>query len=314
VSTQRQIARDLVVFGNAFVERAFNKTKTGVTKLVRVQPQSMSFLVEGGMVATENGKVKGWAQEVPMGRPVLFNRDEMFQIRLIDLGEVQMGLGLCEPLYNTSTRKLNIEEAMAQTSFRHGFPLYVGKVGDINHEPSGPAIDELSNALTDLTSKSKLTLPYYFDVTQLEGADMKDVEVTLDHLLSAQSIGLGIPLPLLTGKSSGVGKTMMAYLNERYVHHILNLREVVESAFRSEFEKILEQKGIRNYDFDFSFTTPSELSLTDKADRLQKLIFSGLLATTEDVRNQIRKEEGFMPEPKGAAVYTPPGLKEVNSK
>ena len=307
--TQQQVARDLIIFGNSFIERARNKKGMKVVKFIRVQPQTMSFLSEKGDIAVENGRVKGWEQDVSRGKPISFNRDEMFQMKLIDLGETQMGLGLCEPLYSASVRKINIEEALAQTSFRHGFPLFVGKVGDINHEPSGPAIDELSAALTDLTSKSKLTLPYYFNVEQLEGADTKDIEVTLDHLLSTQSAGLGIPLPFLTGKMEGVGRTMMSFLNERFVRHVLSIREIMETVFKSEFEVILEQEGIKNYEFDFSFTAPSELSLTDKVERLQKLVFSGLLAVSPDVRDQIRKAEGFDPEPPGAETYIPPGLK-----
>jgi hypothetical protein len=189
----------------------------------------IAYLKERRKVSFDKeGKIKGFQQETNY-KLIKFQRDEILYFKYRDLGEGIRPLGLIEPIYQTIVRKLNVEEGLAQNVYRHGFPLFVGKVGDELHEPSDSAVKALSKNLSDLDYKSKLVIPYYFQVETLPGSPIEPLQSFLDYLIGLQAANFGIPKAVLLGSGKGEGKTILDSLQKSFDSIIRQIRKSISS-------------------------------------------------------------------------------------
>lgn len=216
-----QIYKFQCIYGKSFTENIFNKKHNRIVDWDLIDPKKMDYAKDSSqLIALDKyGKPIGYTETLPYNYdspaqelpPIITNRitlppnglfmypDQVAQIKLFTIGDGFYPIGLIEPIYTTSLRKLNIEEAMANAIWRHGFPIILAAVGDMNHEPTPQQIKSLLSKVKDINYKQEMAVPYYYDLKILESKKSEKLREHLEYFREQEIAGLGIPKPFATG-------------------------------------------------------------------------------------------------------------------
>jgi len=162
-------------------------------------------------------------------------------IKLYSAGDKFYPIGLVEPTYKSSLRKLNMEEAMANSVYRVGFPVKVGKVGDEKHPPTPAAANKLLKILEAMDYKSSVVTEYFNEIQLLEPKGIEDIREDLNYFTEQQVTGMGIPMPFATGLGTNTDRSTLEVQSYLYVLTLKDIiKTVTEEIRRKLFKPLLK--------------------------------------------------------------------------
>jgi len=241
-----------------------------------------------------NGKIKGFVWKKANGQEETLKPSEVLLIRFYSLGEFCLGISPIEPAFKAAWIKLNLEEALGEAVFRHGFPLYVCKVGSPEYkvwaEVTPDKIRTAKQILGDLDTATEIVIPWWMDLKKIEGGKAEDISKYLEFLSS--EILASLELPKAFGvQTTGLGGRAVEEMD--FEKTILVMQE--------ELKRQLEEQVFFPYYKSNGFKTKPRLQFTEYAPELQTAKLRrlstfakyGLLSRTIEVENEIRRMEGL---------------------
>lgn len=211
------------IYGWSWIENIFNEKGNRIVDWDIIDPKTMDYARESNdrMALDKFSRPLGYVQSLPYDFPlsnsetrlpehvrgkVMLPNNGLFlepkQIALIKMFKIGDGfypIGLVEPAYKASLRKLNIEEALANAIWRHGFPIFLAKLGDDNHAPTPQLIQSILEKMRDASHKQEMAVPYYYDISILESKKSEKLREHLEYFRQQEVTALGIPMPYATG-------------------------------------------------------------------------------------------------------------------
>ena len=308
-----QIYKFQCIYGKSWIENVFNKKGNRIVDWDLIDPKKMDYAKNSqekialdkfseplGYVETlptsasppEESKIPIEIQEkitLPQNG-IFLSPERIAQIKLFTIGDGFYPIGLIEPIYKTSLRKMNIEEALANAIWRHGFPIILARVGDTNHEPTPQQITSILDKIKDVNFKQELAVPFYYDLKMLESKKAEKLKENLDYFQDQEVTGLGIPKPFATGGGEATNRATLGNQDSMFQ---LTLRDIIDKTIDSirkyMFRPICELEGFKevpNLKWDVVATD----ELNKKAARLVGYIKAGVLAADE-VKEFVKKIE-----------------------
>ncbi len=308
-----QIYKFQCIYGKAWIENIFNKRGNRIVDWDLIDPKKMDYAKqsEDKIALDKFGKPVGYVEVLPYDTPVkeahlsaeaiaaavtlepnaIFLEPKLVaQIKLFTVGDGFYPIGLIEPIYQSSLRKLNVESALANSIWKLGFPTRIAKVGDANHEPTPQQIENTLNKLKNSNFKTELAIPYYVSIDILGNKKSEELRTNLEYFKENEVAGLGIPKPFATG---GGEATNRATLGNQDGMFQLTLRDIIdktcESIRKYMFRPICLLEGFKEVpSLKWDFTGPDELD--KKTKRLLSYVKAGIIEP-ESLKEYVKKIE-----------------------
>ena len=307
-----QIYKYQCIYGWAWVENVFNKSGNKIVDWDLIDPKKMDYAkTSAETIALDMyNKPLGYVETLPLsvsvpdpGLPkeyegnismplnsIFLEPDKVSLLKLYMVGDGFYPIGLVEPIYKTSIRKMNIEDALANAIWRHGFPIVLASVGDSNHEPTPQQVKSTLTKLQDISYKQELAVPFYMKVEMLESKKAEKLREHLEYFIQQEVSGMGIPKPYATG---GGEETNRATLSNQTEMFMLTLKDIIAKTTYSiqkyMFQPICILEGFKEIP-DLRWETIGMTELAQKSKRLLEYVNAGIL-TADEVRSLIKKFE-----------------------
>src|SRR3990167_7684459 len=228
----RQIALQLCVYGNSWIENVMNKNRNRVVDIVILDPKTMDYIRETSQYSPDcsnrikvdsSGKPVGYVQRLSGAlafrsgeKDVFFTLDEVTHLTMRKLADGFVGIGVIEPCYDESVIKVNVEEALGQAIYHIGFPVYKLRIGDKDAMPdvSDEIIDYYEKELADASSKMDFIIPWFADLTILSAPEIRDMRTNLDYYIDSQIPSIGGAKPFVLGSAEGANRATREFLTE----------------------------------------------------------------------------------------------------
>lgn len=302
------------IYGSAFNEIIYDSRQSTVMDLDFVDPKKIDYLKKEnkkicldkysnpiGYVQTlpaQEGYVKLKSDPLPRGatlgsNQLFLKKDRIAHFKLYTVGDGFYPIGLIEPIYKTSLRKMRMHEALANVFLQLGFPTRIAKVGDISHEATDELLNMVEMEMNAATYKSSLTVPNYVDVSIIEPKTPEKLKEHLNSFVDEEITGLGAPRVLVTGKGE---ETNRATLNRQEALFKLGLKSMLRRTGKvietQIFARIAELEGFK----EVPKTAWGELDLTEldsKTKRIISLIEAGVIKLTPELEAYFTDLEGL---------------------
>ena len=292
------------IYGRSWVENILNKRGNTIVDWDSVDPKTMDYAKDsrGRIVMDKFGNPVGYVQKISYDHyfdnqfiktarekappkvslqpnEIYIERNRIAQTKLFTVGDGFYGVGLLEPIYNMSIRKANVEEALANAIWRHGFPIIWAKLGDMQHEPTPQQIQTMLDKLKNLHFKKEIATPFYYELHMLESKQSSRMQQHLDYFQNQQITGLGIPKPYATGLGEATNRATLNNMSDLFQ---LTLRDIIqnttESIRQQMFKPIADMEGFKEVP-----TIVWDMVGIDEKDRKSKRIVSYVKAGVLDV-------------------------------
>lgn len=236
------------IFGNHFDELMYNSKKVaGATKLLGtsiVHPINIDFIRDSSMGGGEEIKFKpktkipeGWRwqhdpQQDNYGG-IELELDRVAYLKYNNVGDELLGMSSIEPVYKTAERLMKIEEGVTQGILTHGNPLHDVIVGDETHPPTKKMIDNVSEEVAGLNTKSEYVHPPWIRVGQIESFSLGKSPNYMQPYITAIGAAFEVPEFILTGRGEGTNKaTAQAMLN--FIHQTIQPLQNMQAMYYEE--------------------------------------------------------------------------------
>lgn len=205
--------------------------------------------------------------------------------------------GIIEPAYKSIIRRLNIEEAQANSVYSRGYSPLIDYVGNEKNPPTMQRMQQALEEVKKLEHDRYLALPWYH---KIESVDMKQSELadsTMKMLRQNEAASFGTPLGLIISDGEAINRSTLKTQQESF---ILTLNYVVRK-FVLYFNKYVlkplavKKKWTEVPKLRWDKIEPSERD--DKTVRLQKWVELGTLSPQE-MREFVIDSEGLSLDPK----------------
>lgn len=310
------------IYGRAFVENIFNKRHNRIVDWDIIDPKKMDYAKDSSnkIVLDKFGRPVGYFEKIPLfdvdaatearsekekgkypesvspprsNKSIFLDNDQVAQMKLFTVGDGFYGVGLIEPIYKTSLRKMNIEEAMANAIYRHGFPIIWAQLGDMNHEPTPQQIESMLTKLKDINFKQEIATPYYYQLHMLESKKAEKLREHLEYFKEQEVSGLGIPKPFATGGAEGA---TMATLGNQSSMFQLTLRDIIrKTTYAIEkymFAPVCKLEGFKEIP-KLKWEIAGAEEIDKKSKRILQYIKSGILKPDMKITEFIKKIENL---------------------
>jgi len=305
------------IYGQAFVENIFNKQGNRIVDWDILDPKKLDYAKDerGYPVLDIYGKPVGYVIKIPptidvpehliksnekVPEKVFLRANEYFipperiaHIKLYTVGDGLYPVGLIEPIYKISLKKLNVEEALANSIYRIGFPIRVVYYGDMNHEPTPEKMNEMLQKLRNLDYSQNMVLPHYAKLEISEPRHAEKMREHLEYFKEQEITGLGIPKPFATGLGEDTNR---ATLQSQSALFELTLKDIIKrtcTAIRKYmFRPICQLEGFREVPRIVWHNIGVD-ALNKKVERLVKLAKADLLDVDDELKEKIRKMENL---------------------
>jgi hypothetical protein len=300
------------MYGRSFVENIFNTKGNRIVDWDMIDPKKMDYAKDaaGKIVFDKFNNPVGYFESIPYGeggkgnpnaekastgfvsnakevpegvatpasaKSIYLGSNRVAHLKLYTVGDGFYGIGLIEPIYKTSLRKLNLEEAHVNAIYRHGNPIVWAQLGDLNHEPTPQQIENMTKKLKDMTFKTEITTPYYYQLHILESKKSEKIKDSLDYFRSQELAGLGIPAPFVTGGADG---SSYGTLGKQAILFDLSLIDIIKRTStaieKQMFLPICKLEGFKEVP-KLKWDMVGIEELDKKAERILKYIGAGLL-------------------------------------
>jgi len=303
-----------MIYGWSFIESVFNKKQDRIVDLTLIDSKRMDYAKNGSdkIVLDRFGKPVGYTLQLQYGttaegdpipnefrNSISTGSDKIFmmpkricQFKLYTYGDRFYPLGLIEPGYKSVLRKMNIEEAQANSIYTRGTYPVIAYVGDQMHDPTPQDIDSVLKNLTRLKHDRYTAFQYWVKVDTLEAKQSDIVQSTLDYLRLNETASLGMPTAFATGAGEATNR---ATLNNQQVVLEFTLNDIVNRTVATIekyiFKRIAFYNGYKGVP-KLKWGTIRADEPNDQAMRLINYVKNGIL-NPEDITAFARKSEGI---------------------
>ena len=303
------------IYGGAWIENIFNVKGNRIVDWDIIDPKKMDYAKNNSqnVIFDKFGSAIGYTQTLPSyvsippekvaKKPPMVSLpqnsffippEKIAFIKLYTVGDGVYPIGLIEPIYKTSLRKMNMEEALATAIYRHGFPIIWAKLGDLNHEPTPQQVQTMLTKLKDINFKQEIATPFYYDLQILESKKAEKLQGYLDYYNDQEIAGLGIPKPYATG---GGEDTNRATLDNQSNLFELTLKDIIDTTTaairRYMFKPLCELEGFKEVPIiDWDIVGVDERD--KKANRIMDYVKVGILDPKDPrIQEFIKSVEGL---------------------
>ena len=284
----RRICRDMLVYGNSYVELSFN---INVANALPVQIDAMRCWNPKHMFVDidEHGSIIGYKQEHKSGKPISFSKDKIVHFKLNSITDMPYGLSILEPLRKVLTVKVRMEHDSARiVTKKANAPLQVIMGGEMGGQVILPTNAEIQSMMQDLT-----TLENRNEFATSKLVEMKPIDFNigkempyLEHFDNQVVYGLQVPYVLL-----GLGSIPEGLANvqmESFLFRVQAIQDVIDEMVT---EKILtphlQYSGLAG-NFEFTWGAP-EFKKDKELGTLKDLLGTNLSEITKtDLENRLR--------------------------
>lgn len=310
------LIKDIFIYGYGVAEIE-KDAKGRILKLSQIDPKTFDYIREERMnyiARNPDGTIRGYIQKIIGEEEKEFSPDRIILLRFYLLGEECLGLSPLEPVYKASWIKLNLEEALGEAVYRHGFPIYWFKIGGPEAYQKGfevtPAkIKEAKQYLKDLSTANELIIPWWIEPGRLEARSrISDLSEFLQYLSAEIMSGLEIPKIYGTATEeiqANVAQETLDFEKTIKTFQVI-LAEQLETQLFSQYRKV-EAKRIEFPFPKLNFTEHSEETKMFRARRLAQYSKYNLITPDENLETDIRKIEGLTPKkvlsPKESCIF-----------
>jgi hypothetical protein len=307
-----QIYKFQCIYGRSWIENIWNKKGTTIVDWDLIDPKKMDYSKDSQqkLALDKFGKPLGYVETLPYDVPaktqilpeyakkivtlpsnsIFLEPKRIALIKLFTVGDGFYPIGLIEPIYKTSLRKLNIEEALANAIWRHGFPIMLATIGDSNHEPTPQQVTSILSKLKDVNFKQELSIPYYYDLKILEAKKAEKLREHLEYFKDQEIAGLGIPKPFATGGGEATNRATLASQSDMFQ---LTLRDIINKTVFSiqkyMFKPICDIEGFKEIpNIKWDLVGPDELN--EQSKRMIEYVKANIF-TAEEVKPLIKQSE-----------------------
>jgi len=286
------LVKDALVYGFGVAE--INKTK-GQTTLTQIDPKEFDYQRDGSDIKLDaKGEIAGFVWKRKSEEEQLRPADVLL-IRFYALGEYCLGISPIEAAFKSAWIKLNLEEALGEAIFRHGFPLLKFRVGTSEpgpfHEITTEKIKAAKKIIGNLESATELVLPWWMDVEEIgKRGELAGIHAFIELL------GMEILAAFEIPKGFGVETKG---LGGRAVEELDFEKTII--AFQEELRRQIEEQLMKPYYKTAKITTQPRMTFTEYSPELQNLKLRrlsayakyGLITRTDELENSLRSAEGF---------------------
>lgn len=293
------LVKDTFIYGFGVCEI---KKRGKEIKLVQLDPKEFDYKRDGTEIALDkSGNIIGYTWESSKTtKEVDLKPEEVLLINYYSIGSFCLGISPIEAAFKTAWIKLNLEEALGEAIFRHGFPQIKYKIGTQEqgpwHEVTPAKIKEAKKILSAQDTASELVLPWWMDAEILKGkGDLGNVHMFLE-LLSMEILA-ALELPKAFGiETRGLGGRAVEEMDF----------EKTLLSFQQELKRQLDEQLLTPYYKAANFKTHPVLTFTEYSPELQNIRLRrlsayakhGLITRTDELENALRRTEGFPPKKK----------------
>jgi len=218
-----QSCRDLLVVGNAFLERVFDGKK-----LIGLEPRSPTTM---RVMRDEHGMVLGYLQKVGTNK-VAFTTQEILHLKFCQLTSSAYGTGLVASVYFTIADLNKIDDDMTKIIKRYGAPKIVWKL------PSGSSDEYMTEFQASLENVGPdqdfiSTQDVAHEVIAMDPRGRFDNYISLLN----EKVQSGLKTPLLSylrNATEASAKVMLDY----YQQHVAIIQRYLKRAIETEIFKV----------------------------------------------------------------------------
>lgn len=267
----------------------------GETTLTQIDPKEFDYQREGSDIKLDlKGNIVGFVWKRKSEEQKL-KPEEIILIRFYALGEYCLGVSPIEAAFKAAWIKLNLEEALGEAIFRHGFPILKFKIGTAEdgpwHEITPEKIKAAKKIIGNMESATELVLPWWMEAEEMsKKGELGNINTFIELLGMEILVAFEIP--------KGFGAETKG-LGGRAVEELDFEKTVI--AFQEELRRQIEDQIMRPYFKTAKFTTRPRMTFTEYAPELQNIKLRrlsayakhGLITRTDELENSLRAAEGF---------------------
>jgi len=228
-----QVCRDLLVVGNAFLERVFEGKR-----LITLEPRTPTTM---RVMRDEHGTVLGYLQKVGT-KKVAFNSREILHLKFCQLTSSAYGTGLVASVYLTIAGLNKIDDDMTKIIKRYGAPKIVWKL------PSGSSDEYMTEFQASLENVGP-------DQDFISTQDVNHEVIAMDPrgrydnyiALLNEKVQSGLKTPLLSylrNATEASAKVMLEY----YQQHVGIIQRYLKRQIETEIFKVFLEGELENVD------------------------------------------------------------------
>jgi len=302
--------KNMGIFGWQWSELVQNEDMSKIYDLVVIDPKRMDYVKNssGKIALNDFGKPLGYTHKLPwsfsskskgdklpentiLGDNEIFIKPERIALfKLYTVGDGFYPIGLIEPGYKSTLRKMNIEEAQSNSIYARGTYPIIDYVGNIDHQPSPDMIQNATEKLKNLAHHRYFAFPYWHKIEPIEVKQSEVVDKTLEHLRQNQIAPSGMPMAFATGAGEQTNRatlTNQQALWEFTLNYFVS--RVISSIRKYVFKPICEKEGLKEVP-TIKWGNISAEEINDKAKRLYMYTKYGILKP-EEVNAFVKKSE-----------------------
>lgn len=299
------------IYGWAWIENIYDKKTKDIIDWESIDPKRFDYAknAQRKIAMDRMGKPLGYVQTLPMmegieippqnpppqvsleSNQIFIEPKDISPIKLYCLGDGFYPIGLIEPCYKSVLRKLNINEAIANSYWRHGFPTVWAQVGDQSHEPTPTQIKSVLDSLKDLNSRKEIATPYYYKLNMLESKESVSLNQQLNIFIDDEIAAMGVPKPFATGTGEETNRSTLGSMSDLFQ---LTMKDIINNTCqqirRSLFAPLCKQEGFTEIPkLEWDVVGVGELDA--KQERLLNYVKAGLIDVTPELKNYIKRLE-----------------------
>jgi len=299
-----QMSINTDVAGDGYLEKVPNTKGNKLMILKHINPLSFGFLTDKTtqlIILNDKNMPKAYEQIIydKEGKENYneISKDRIAHLRYNTYADEFNGISSIQPVYNTTVRLMNMEQAAAEAAVKTANPIIVG----MTETKSPQELLKWSQMMGRISAKEQVFLPQGVKLTMISPG-YQNFSAYSDYFLDAVVAALGVPKSILTGSSGASGGNRSTVTvqarhfysviraNQRYIEQLFNENIFVDYANRANFK-------------------PPKLSFNDIAEdadvngqRATELYGAGLITVEEartmiglDTSNEIKKELTTIP-------------------
>jgi SPP1 gp7 family putative phage head morphogenesis protein len=219
----KTIAKDLMIYGNAFVEKVGN-----FDDFKCLSPKYMFVKRD------EYGKVEGYTQVMSnIGKPVDFKTHEMVHFKYNVVGDSAYGYSIIAPILKTIEHKLNMEKIMVKLMERKANAPYWAKLGNEQQPAKDDDITAFANDLQYINERTEFVTSHNVEMSVLDVASkLPNFEEINKHIENQIVYGTEVPLVLL-GQGS-IPEGLASVQLEAFDRRVHSIRLLIEAVVEEE--------------------------------------------------------------------------------
>ena len=283
-----------LVFGDAFIERIFNKKEDKLLDVKVVNPITMKIEYD------KYGRVTGYRQVINGQEGDLIDTKYIAHFRFFPDPTSPYGISIITPSIDTLKRKVRTDKAIVNAIIRHGTPKYVVSIGsDKIAEPIPESVfEQIKQELRNITEKNEIIIPWTVNVETIDERGIPGVEEYFNYFQTQLIVGLLCPEEAL---GLGRGSTeATAYIKAVMYERMIKSFQLKLASFlvREIFKPFLQGYGYKEEDMrDLRVVFRS---VTDEDEAMKAKWLGNLLRGYKDepkpfTINEIRSMFGFPP-------------------